>query len=57
MVAYLTDTGFWMQRIIKKGCVSFQVKNIFLTPVYDWIYDCVWDWTWKWDPALMTSTV
>ena len=34
-----------------------QGKNLFLTPVNDWIHDWIWDWTQRWDPAFMTSTV
>ena len=52
MVAYLTDTWFWIQWISNKGCMSFQGKNIFLTPAHDWTHDFVRNWTRKWDPFL-----
>ena len=44
MVAYLTNTGCWLQLISKKGYMSLQGKNILLTPVHDWIHNCIWDW-------------
>ena len=41
MVAYLTDTGFWLQWVIKRGFVSLKGNNNFLTPLYDWIYNFI----------------
>ena len=29
--------------------MSWQGKNIFLTPVHDWMHNCIWDLTWMWD--------
>ena len=47
----------WLQWTSKKGYVSLQGKNIFLTTVNDWIHKWIRDWTRKWDLALNTSIV
>ena len=57
MVAYITNTVWWMQWISKKCYVSLKVNNLFLTPVHDLIHNCIRDWTRKWDPALNTVPV
>ena len=42
---------------LRRGHVSWQGKNIFLTPAHDWMHERIQYWTWKWYPSLMTSTV
>ena len=36
--------------------MSWQGKNLFLTPLNDCINDCIRNWTQNWDPGLMMST-
>ena len=39
-------------QIQKRGYVSFQGKNHFLTPAHDWIHDCIRDWNLGLDPEV-----
>ena len=57
MITYLTGAMFWLKWTSKRCYVSRQGKNIFITPLHNWIHNCIWEWKQKWDPSLMTSTV
>ena len=37
----------------KRGYMSWQGKNIFLSPAHECMNDCIWYWHQEWDPGLI----